>query len=103
MTLRDDHVRIPLSRETIVLPRASCDALLGELQQYDLMRDVREAFEANEPPELLRLTPALKVALIELIEQWGGELDGGLNSALPPGIFELRNALRQDLYDAPSD
>ena len=48
----DDHVRIQLSRETIVLPRASCVALLGELHQYDSMRDVSEAFEAIEPPEL---------------------------------------------------
>ncbi len=103
MALMDDHVRIPLSRETIVLPRASSDALLGELQQYDSMRDVCEAFEAIEPPELLRLNPAQKVAVIQLIEQWGGEMDGDLNSVLPPGIFELRNALRHDLHDAPSD
>ena len=103
MALMDDHVRIPLSRETIVLPRASSDALLGELQQYDSMRDVCEAFEAIEPPELLRLTPAQKVAVIQLIEQWGGEMNGGINGVLPPGISELRNALRHDLHDPPSN
>jgi hypothetical protein len=103
MTLRDDHVRIPLSGGTIVLPRASREALLGEVQQYDAMRDVREAFEALEPPELLRLTSTQKVALIQLIEQWDSEMNGGLNSVLPPGIFELGNALRQELHDLPSD
>ncbi len=97
----DDHVRIPLSRETIVLPRASCEALLGELHQYGSMRDVSEAFEAIEPPELVRLTPAQKVAVIQLIERWGGT-DGGLNSVLPAGIFELANALRHDLHDVPN-
>ena len=99
----DDHVRIPLSRETIVLPRASCEALLGELHQYDSMRDVSEAFEAIEPPELVRLTPAQKVAVIQLIERWGDGTDGGLNRVLPPGIVELANALRHDLHDVPND
>jgi hypothetical protein len=103
MRLMDDHVRIPLSRETIVLPRASSEALLGELQQFDAVRDVCEAFEAIEPPDLLHLTPAQKVALIQLIEQWGGGMDGGLTSVLPPGIFELAKALRHDLHDVPSD
>jgi hypothetical protein len=97
MTLRDDHIRIPLSGGTFVLPRGALEALLGELRQSDSMRNVREAFEAIESPELLRLASARKVALIQLIEQWGGEMDGGLNSVLPPRIFELRNALRHDL------
>jgi hypothetical protein len=103
MTLKDDHTRIPLSGRTIVLPRATREALLAELQQYESMRDVCEAFEAIEPPALLRLTSAQKVALIQLIEQWGGALDASLNEVLPPGLLELRNAFRHDLHDAARD
>jgi hypothetical protein len=102
MALRDDHLRIALRRETIVLPRASGEAMLGRLRQFNSMRDVRETLESIEAPELLRLTAAQKVGLIQLIEQWGSDVDG-LNSGLPSGILELRNALLDDLSDAPSD
>ena len=102
MTLRDDHLRIALRRETIVLPRASGEAMLGRLRQLDSMRDLRETLESIDAQELLRLTTAQKVGLIQLIEQWGSDVDG-LNSGLPPGIFQLRSALHDDLRDAPSD
>ena len=86
-----------------MLPRATREALLAELQQYESMRDVSEAFEAIEPQALLRLSSAQKVALIQLIEQWGGAVDAGLNNVLPPGLLELRNAFRHDLHDAADD
>lgn len=102
MTLRDDHLRIALSRETIVLPRASGEAMLGRLRQLDSMRDVRDTLESIQAPEPLRVSRAQKVALIQLIEQWGSAVDR-LDSGLPPGIWELRDALHDDLRDAPSD
>ena len=100
MTLRDDHIRIPLSRETLVLPQSSRDALLVEVHKVDSMRDVHEALEAIEPPELLRLTGTQKAALVQLIERWAIEVDCRGGNGLPSGILELRNALCDDLQDA---
>jgi hypothetical protein len=95
MTLRDDHLRIALRRETIVLPRASGEAMLRRLQQLGSMRDVRATLESVEAPEPVRLTAVQKVGLIDLIERWRRDVDG----ALPAGILELGNALRDDVRD----
>jgi hypothetical protein len=103
MTLRDDHIRIRLGRKTIALPSASSVALLEELGRADSMRDVGAAFENSQPPQIVRLTSEQKLALIQLIEQWASGVDGGRAGGLPPGIFELRNALHDDLHDAGND
>jgi hypothetical protein len=100
MALRDDHIRILLSRETLVLPHSSHEALRVEVHKVDSMRDVHEALEAIEPPELLRLTATQKAALVQLIERWAIEVDGRGGNGLPSGILELRNALCVDLQDA---
>jgi len=97
MTLKDDHLRIALARETIVLPRVSREPMLSMLEQSGSMHELREALESNEPPEVVRLTAAQKRALIQLIEQWARDVDGGLASALPPGILGLRDALLDEL------
>ena len=102
MTLKDDHLRIALARETIVLPRVSREAILSRLEQSGSMHQLREALGSNEAPEAVRLTAGQKGALIQLIERWARDVDG-LNRGLPPGIFELRNALHDDLRDAGSD
>jgi hypothetical protein len=97
--LRDDHVRIPLSRGTIVLPWASREALLGELRRLDAVDDVGKAFEDAEAPAPVVLTRTQKSGLIRAIQEWGGRVDGGSTGPLPPGIVELRDALRDDLDD----
>jgi hypothetical protein len=96
MTLRDDHLRVPLSRGTIVLPHGSCEALVARLHRYDAMRDVREALERVEPPEGVPLTAAQKAFLIRVIDEWATDGDGR-GEPLPPGILELRDGLLEDL------
>lgn len=97
---RPDSVRIPQSRVTIELPWASRDALLEQIRHLDSLRDVRKAFEDVGTSRPVDLTQTQKGALIEVIEHWGGEVPGGLTDGLPDGIFELRNALHDDLHDA---
>jgi hypothetical protein len=99
--LRDDHVRVPLSRGTIVLPWASREALLGELRRLDAGDDVGQAFADAKAPAPVMLTRTQKSGLIRAIEEWGTRVDGGSTGGLPPGIVELRDALQDDLDDRP--
>ena len=101
MTLRDDHVRVPLSRRTIVLPHGSCEALVARLHQYDSMCAVRESLERVEPPEGVPLTAAQKASLIRVIDEWATDVDGH-GEQLPPGIRKLRDGLLEDLSE-PTD
>src|SRR5262245_51939626 len=103
MTLRDDHVRIALGRETMVLPRASYELLLAELRHSDSMRDIRKAFETTQPPQLVHLTRFQKLALTDLIEQLANDVDVGPTGELPAGIVGLQRALRDDLHNGRSD
>ena len=101
MTLRDDHLRVPLSRGTIVLPHGSCEALVARLHRYDSMDEVREALERVEPPEGVRLTAAHKAFLIRVIDEWGADVVGR-GESLPPGIRKLGDGLLEDLSE-PTD
>jgi hypothetical protein len=58
------------------------------------------AFEAVGVSRPVALTTEQKRLLIEVIESWGGQVQGGLTNGLPEGVFELRNALHDDLHDA---
>jgi hypothetical protein len=92
-----DHVEIPLGRETITLPWASREALLGQFKHLDSMRDIRRQFENVGTSRPVQLTRLQKRDLLQVIVQWASE-EGGYDR-LPEGIFDLRNALHDDVSD----
>jgi hypothetical protein len=92
-----DHVEIPLGRETITLPWASREALLGQFKHLDSMRDIRRQFENVGTSRPVQLTRLQKRDLLQVIVQWASE-EGGYDR-LPEGIFDLRNALHNDVSD----
>jgi hypothetical protein len=93
-----DRVQIPLSRETIDLPWTSREALLEQLQHLDSMWEVRKAFEDVGTSRAVALTQQQKSDLLQMIVHWAEGEEG--YDRLPEGIFDLRNALHDDLHDA---
>lgn len=96
-----DTVTIPLSRETITLPWASQQELLAQFKHLESMRPVHDAFTAVGTSAPVRLTQAQKADLLTMIEQWAMRTGGGYTT-MPDGIFDLRNALHDELHDNPS-
>lgn len=94
MPERIDHVQIQLSRETINLPWESREALLGEIRHLDSARSTVKAFEAVGTSRPVTLTREDKVLLIEAISVWTRNVTV---DDLPPGVWDLRNALYDDL------
>jgi hypothetical protein len=92
------HVEIPLGRETIRMPWGSRAALMEQLKHLDSMYDLRQAFENVGTSRPVPLTQEQKHNLLQVIVHWAGE-EGGYDG-LPEGIFDLRNALHDDLHDA---
>jgi hypothetical protein len=101
MAERSIHrVRVAVGRETVELPWASRDLLLDQLRPRDSMRPVVDVFEAVGTSRPVVLKHQQRVALLHVIEAWGGELPLGLLE-LPEGISELCLALHDDLRDNP--
>ena len=99
MPERLDRVTIPLSRETITLSWDTRTALLEQMKHLDSCRPIRDAFDAVGATRPVRLTHEQKSTLITVIEHWGSQVRGGLVDGLPEGLFDLRNALHDDLHD----
>jgi hypothetical protein len=95
------RVRVTLGGKTIDFPWASRDLLLAKLRPLDAMRPVVDQFEAVGTSRPVVLKHQQKVALLQVIEVWGGELPLGLLD-LPEGISELCMALHDDLQDNPA-
>ncbi len=95
MPERLDRVEIALNRRTLELPWASRDSLLFELGRSHPLRTVFEAVGATRPANF---TLEQKVDLLRAIEDWHRKVGG--YAGLPEGIFDLRNALIDDLHDA---
>ena len=96
---RIDEVRIELRRGMVSIPASSCDALLEQLRNRDSMndvRDVRDAFLAVGTTEPVRLSDPQKLGLRNVITFWANEMSGSYED-LPEGIWDLRNALQDDL------
>lgn len=93
------RVTIPLSRGPILLPWASRAELLGQIRHLDSARPIVKAFEDVGTSQPVKLSAEQKGLLITVIEHWGSQARGGLTDGLPPGVFELRNALHDDLHD----
>jgi hypothetical protein len=92
-----DHVEIPLGRETIRLPWASREALLGQFKHLDSAREMLRQFEGVGTSRPVQLTQEQKRDLLEVIVDWAGA-EGGYDR-LPEGVYDLRHALLDDLAD----
>ena len=92
-----DHIEIPLDRETIRLPWASREALLGQFKHLDSMGDMRRTFENVGISRPVQLTTEQRSDLLQVIVDWA-DAEGGYDR-LPEGIFDLRSALHKDLHD----
>ena len=92
-----DRIEIPLGRETVRLPWASREALLDQFKHLDSMSDMRRTFENVGTSRPVQLTQEQKGDLLGVIVNWASE-EGGYDR-LPDGIFDLRNALHDDVHD----
>lgn len=99
MPERLDTVKIPLSRGEVLLPWESRQALLEQMRHLESARPTITAFEDVGASMPVRLGREQKGLLITVIEHWGSQVRGGLTDGLPAGLFELRNALIDDLHD----
>jgi len=101
MPERFDLVTIALDRIDVVLRWAASEALLDEVAHLESDHGVRDAFEAAGATRPVTLTLPQKAQLLLAIEQWSVRTPGGF-TALPEGIFDLREGLHNDLRDARS-
>jgi hypothetical protein len=88
-----DTVAVVFRRGTTRLGWTARQELLMRFRQLDSMADVVQAFAKAGRSEPVRLTPGQEAKLLRAIENWS-LLAGG---ALPAGISELADALRDDL------
>jgi hypothetical protein len=94
---RINHIRIRLRRGTVEVPWESRNALFGQMLHLESAKPIIEAFEGTGGSRPIVFTHQQKGDLLEIIEFWATR-DGVKH--LPDGIFELRNALHDDLNDA---
>ncbi len=98
MPERPDRVTIPLSRGDIVLTWDSRESVLEQLKHLDTCQPIRDAFDAVGGTRPVELRREQKITLFQIIEFWANETSGGYDG-LPDVIYELRNALHDDLHD----
>jgi hypothetical protein len=84
------ELRIALSRNTVELPWTSRAPLLERVREHDAGLQVLLAFEAVGASLPVRLEPAGKRVLLQVVEAW---LSQATVDGLPAGVSELRNAL----------
>jgi hypothetical protein len=89
-------VQIELRRAVVSIPSSSCDALVEELATRGALNDVRDLFLAAGTAKPVRLTDPQKRELRSVITFWAVGT-GGSYDDLPDGIYDLRNALQDDL------
>ena len=88
---------VATSRDLVVLPWASRQALLAQMRRIDAARPAIDAFEAAGTRRPVRLDADAKTLLVDSIGRWAE--DASLKR-LPEGIWQLRNALADDLGDS---
>jgi len=99
----NDRVRVKsLSRGVVELPWTSRIALFEEIRHLVLARPIIDAFEAVGVSRPVILTHAQKVDLVTLLDFWGSQNAGGLKG-LPEGLYELRDALHDDLHETQKE
>jgi hypothetical protein len=93
---RIQHFRIALSRITLDLSWTSRKPLLERVNKRADGLQVRLAFEAVGATRPVRLDPAGKRVLLQVVEARLGDVTV---DRLPPGVLELRNELQNELAD----
>lgn len=97
MTGRLDRVLVATRRRTVEIPWESRDALLVEIRHLESGKPVVKAFEdvgASRPVTIDSDGEGLLVQAIELMSRNAGGVD-----RLPEGLWDLRNALIDELHD----
>jgi len=97
MTGPPNTVEVACSRGAVTIPRSSRDELLAQIKHLHSADGVRSAFDAAGAPAPVKLAAADKELLIEVINVWMQSVG---RDDLPDGIFDLRNALYDDMHDA---
>ena len=93
---RLDWVTVATSRGNITIPCASRDTLLREIRRIDSAKSIRAAFESVGASSLVKLSLDDKRNLVGLLNFWSTEVS---IPRLPEGIWDLRNALVEDVDD----
>jgi hypothetical protein len=96
MTELQHNVRVACSRGTIELPRRSCNALVERIRSLEFVNGVLDAFETTGTVKLDRTDTRV---VVEVIDKWARAVGA---PRLPSGVWGLRNALADDLRDAPA-
>jgi hypothetical protein len=94
-TSRLNRVIVAGSREstTVEIPWDSRDALLDRLRREGDAEPIIAAFQAVGATRPVQIPRQAKRRLLEVCEAWLAE---ATTEGLPPGIFELRNALHDE-------
>ena len=90
-----ETVTVVYSRGEVRLRKSSRDRLLDEISALGSAAGVRAAFANDAAPVRLASSDA-KSVVVEAIETWMQNIG---RDRLPPGVFDLRNALIDDLHD----
>ena len=93
---RLDWVTVATSRGNITIPWASRDTLLREIRRIDSAKSIRGAFENVDASSPVQLSLDDKRNLVGLLNFWSTEVS---IARLPEGIWDLRNALVEDVDD----
>jgi len=97
------RVTVELISRDVVLPWDTRDALLAALREHPrgddgLASELRKAVEDIPATSPVLLTLEHKMYLLRVLGEWA-DAAGGYD-AMPSGLFELRNALMDELRDA---
>jgi hypothetical protein len=96
---RNERVMVATSRDIVVLPWSSRQALLGQMQRIDAARSAIDAFEAVGTSRPVMLDVDAKRVLVDSIGAWVEEVGA---RGIPAGVWQLRDALVDDLDDTAS-
>ena len=95
----NDRVLVATSHDVVVLPWSSRQALLRQMRRIDAARSAVDAFEAVGTSRPVMLDVDAKRVLVDSIRAWGEHVGA---AGLPAGVWQLRNALVDDLHDPAS-
>src|SRR6476646_700761 len=94
MPARLDRITLDLWQGTVELPWSSREALLDEIGHLPGAENAVRSFNAVGASGPVRLGSPDKELVANAIDKWAGEIG---EEELPPGMWELRCALVDDL------
>ena len=95
-------MRVSLRCGIVGIPWSSRNALVERVQILEGMHDLRDAFLDVADHAAVCLSEVQKAGLLNVISFWANEMDDGYDG-LPEGVYELRNALHDDLHHVGVD